>query len=85
MADQDKIINDEALKEVNGGAEATGQYVFNADGSVAFRDKNGAPRVFTAQEWQRLRNRWAYTNNPEYYISTVPLSDLELVLRNPGV
>ena len=90
MADQDKllkekILNDELLKDVNGGADATGKYSFNSDGSVAFTDKNGKPTVFTADQWQTLRNRWAYTNNPEYYISTVPLDDLELVLRNPGV
>ena len=85
MADQDKIINDELLKDVNGGAEATGRYIFNADGSVAFTDKNGKATVFTPEQWQVLRKRWQYTNNPEYYISMVPLDDLQLVLRNPGI
>jgi hypothetical protein len=85
MDDQDKILNDELLKDVNGGADATGRYTFNSDGSVAFTDKNGKSVVFTPAQWQTLRNRWAYTNNPEYYISTVPLEDLQFVLRNPGV
>ena len=85
MADENKIINDEILKDVSGGADATGRYIFNSDGSVAFTDKNGQSTVFSAQQWQVLRNRWAYTNNPEYYISTVPLSDLQLVLRNPNI
>ena len=84
MTEQDKLLNDELLKDVSGGAE-TGTYIFNGDGSVTFTDKNGQTCIFTGQQWQALRNRWSYTTNPEYWISTVPLSDLQMVLRNPNI
>ena len=78
-------LDDAKLEEVTGGAEAVGSYGFNADGSVKFTDKSGNVTTFSAQQWQTLKNNWQYTGNPEYYISTVPLADLQKVCRDKGV
>ncbi|MCR5235017.1 MAG: hypothetical protein K6E53_14095 [Lachnospiraceae bacterium] len=74
-------LNDESLAQINGG-DATGSFIKNSDGSVEFTDKNNKKRVFTKEQWDFLRKKYEYSGNPNYYISTIPLEDLNTFLDN---
>ncbi len=83
MADEKKLLNDEALEQVAGGMTDAG-FPTDAQGNVFFTDKTGAKYTFTAAQWNALRNKWSYTGpNPEAYFKDVPLNDLLHVLRDP--
>ena len=92
MSDKEKILNDEQMEEVSGGhhhhhdherEKYEGQHGWitkDAAGNVTFTDKTGNVGTFSASDWQKLCGQWAYTGNPEFYISTIDNSELRVVL-----
>lgn len=77
MLDQSKKLNDNALENVAGG-QAT--LTPTGDGGVIMIDKNNKQATFTKEQWEKLKNYWAYTGNPVAYIRDVPIEDLNVVL-----
>ena len=92
MSDKEKILNDEQMEEVSGGhhhhhdnerEKYEGQHGWitkDVAGNVTFTDKTGSVGTFSASDWQKLCGQWAYTGNPEFYISTIDNSELRGVL-----
>ncbi|MCR5475343.1 MAG: hypothetical protein K6F28_09100 [Lachnospiraceae bacterium] len=92
MADNKKI-NDEILEEVSGGKSEEqkareeaekklhGRIVKDMFGNVTFTDKTGVTGSFTAADWAKLSANWAYTGNPEYFMETINVNELNGVLK----
>lgn len=96
MSSDDKILNNEALEGVTGGkseeqkkkeaeAERKLHGFISKDplGNVSFTDKTGVTGSFTADEWNKLKTRWAYTGNPEYFMETINVAELKGIEDKP--
>ncbi len=76
-------LNDEQLNEVSGGAGKT-KYGYNYDnaGTVTFTDQTGAAIKISAADWKWLLGKYnGPINDPEYYLSTVPVKDVSSILN----
>ncbi|MBR4719741.1 MAG: hypothetical protein IKP31_05805 [Lachnospiraceae bacterium] len=91
MAENEKKLNDAELNEISGGwneeeekkkkeRSLHGRIVRDMFGNVTFTDKTGVTGTFTADEWNKLRSQWAYTGNPEYFMETINVGELQGVL-----
>ena len=93
MSDINNKINDEILENVSGGMsdeekkrreeaekKLHGTIVKDAVGNVTFTDKTGVTGSFSASDWAKLSANWAYTGNPEYYMETINVNELNGVL-----
>ena len=94
MSDMNNKINDEILENVSGGmsdeekkrreeAEKSlhGTIVKDPLGNVTFTDKTGVTGSFSASDWAKLSANWAYTGNPEYFMETINVNELNGVLK----
>ena len=81
MSDINKI-NDENLDVVNGGAGKTpGGYPIDNKGNVHFTGKDGVTVVINAADWKWLLTQYkGDIGDPEYYLSTVPAHDINIIL-----
>lgn len=89
-----KKIDEEKLEQVSGGMsdeerkqreenerKLHGRIVRDALGNVTFTDKTGVTGSFTAAQWGQLSNNWAYTGNPDYYMETINVGELQGLLK----
>ncbi len=58
-----------------------GTIVKDAAGNVTFTDKTGTVGTFSAADWSKLSSNWAYTGNPEYFMETINVGELQGVLK----
>ncbi|MBQ8955654.1 MAG: hypothetical protein IJ075_01660 [Lachnospiraceae bacterium] len=75
-------LNDEQLESVSGGAGKT-KWGYNYDdkGTVTFADKTGASIKISAADWKWLLGKYnGPIEDPEYYLSTVPVKDVSSIL-----
>ena len=92
MNNEEKL-NDAELEQISGGYDEDeerrrrererslhGRIVKDAFGNVTFTDKTGVTGTFTADQWNKLRTQWDYTGNPEYFMETINVSELNGVL-----
>ena len=90
----DNKIKDEELEQINGGMsdeeyrrrqenekKLHGRIVKDAFGNVTFTDKTGAVGSFTADQWNKLRTNWDYTGNPEYFMETINVGELQGMMK----
>ncbi len=92
--EKDRKLSENELEQVSGGwseederklreereRSLHGKIVRDMFGNVTFTDKTGVTGTYTAEQWNKLRNQWAYTGNPEYYMETINVSELNGVL-----
>lgn len=89
--DNEKKLSESELDQVSGGYDEEeerrkrerslhGKIVKDAFGNVTFTDKTGATGTFSADQWEKLKTQWAYTGNPEYFMETINVSELNGVL-----
>lgn len=95
--DNEKKLNDVEMDQVSGGSEEEerkkrereralhGRITRDMFGNVTFTDKTGVTGTFTADQWAKLRSQWAYTGNPEYYMETINVNELNGVLAGLGL
>ncbi len=77
-----KKLGDEALDEINGGAGVTKWgFPYDNKGTVTYTDKTGASMQINAADWKWLLGQYhGSIDDPEYYLSTVPAKDLNVIL-----
>ena len=93
MADNTKL-QEETLEQVSGGMsdeewkqreenerKLHGHIVKDALGNVTFTDKTGVTGTFSAADWKKLSANWDYTGNPEYFMETINVGELQGVLK----
>ena len=83
-------LNEVELEQVSGGMphekeieKYDGQHGFitkDPFGNVTFTDKTGAIGKYSASDWTKLSANWAYTGNPEFYMSTINVDELNGIL-----
>lgn len=83
-------FNEVELEQVSGGMphekeieKYDGQHGFitkDPFGNVTFTDKTGAIGKYSASDWTKLSANWAYTGNPEFYMSTINVDELNGIL-----
>ena len=87
MADG-KLMNDAELSAVTGGECDADKYKKDM-GSVSenpltqeitYIDKTGNVGKYTKAQWNQLKTNWAYTGNPDLYIKTVNVNELNQML-----
>ena len=86
----EKRLNEVELEQVSGGMphekeieKYDGQHGFitkDSFGNVTFTDKTGAIGKYSASDWAKLSANWAYTDNPEFYMSTIIVDELNGIL-----
>ena len=76
MSDDEKKAREEAEKKLHG------HIVKDALGNVTFTDKTGVTGTFSAADWAKLSTNWAYTGNPEYFMKTINVGELQGVLKS---
>lgn len=96
MSDINNKLNEENLEQVSGGGTWNDDYkkeraagekslhghiAKDALGNVTFTDKTGVTGTFSASDWAKLSANWAYTGNPEYFMETINVSELQGVLK----
>ena len=74
-SEDEKKAREEAEKKLHG------KIVKDAFGNVTFTDKTGVTGQFSAADWAKLSGNWAYTGNPEYYMETINVGELQGVLK----
>ncbi len=81
MSEVEKL-GDEALDEINGGARVTKWgFPYDNKGTVTYTDKTGASMQINAADWKWLLGQYhGSIDDPEYYLSTVPAKDLNVIL-----
>lgn len=91
IMDNGKKLNEAELDQISGGYDEEeerrkkeralhGRIVKDAFGNVTFTDKTGVTGTFTADQWNKLRTQWDYTGNPEYFMETINVNELNGVL-----
>lgn len=94
IMEKDRKLSENELEQVSGGwseederklreekeRSLHGKIVRDMFGNVTFTDKTGVTGTYTADQWNKLRSQWAYTGNPEYYMETINVSELNGVL-----
>ena len=94
MADNNTKLEEGMLEQVSGGMsdeewkrreeaerKLHGHIVKDAVGNVTFTDKTGVTGTFSAADWNKLSAKWAYTGNPEYFMETINVGELQGVLK----
>ncbi|MCR5590818.1 MAG: hypothetical protein K6F73_04740 [Lachnospiraceae bacterium] len=86
----ERKLNETEMEQVSGGMphekeveKYNGQHGYiarDAFGNVTFTDKTGAVGTYSASDWAKLSANWAYTGNPDFYISTINVNELNGVL-----
>ncbi|MCR5687523.1 MAG: hypothetical protein K6G58_05840 [Lachnospiraceae bacterium] len=92
--DNEKILQNDDLEKVSGGMsdeerkkkeeaerKLHGHISKDMFGNVTFQDKTGAVGSFSAADWATLRKNWDYTGNPEYFMETINVGELQGVLN----
>ncbi len=77
-------LNDEQLSNVSGGAGKTKWgYDYDNKGVVTFVDKDGKDSIkISPADWKWLMTQYnGNINDPEYYLSTVPVKDVRSILQ----
>ena len=82
MSDPNKL-NDDQLDSVSGGAGKTKYgYAYDNSGTVTFTDQTGASIKIGAADWKWLLSKYkGPVDDPEYYLSTVPVKDVSSILN----
>ena len=81
MSDVKKIISDDQLSEVSGGAGVTpGGFPFDNTGNVLFTDTTGKQLKISAADWAWLKTQYDPVN-PEADIRAVPAKDIEAIIN----
>ena len=94
IMEKDRKLSENELEQVSGGwseederklreekeRSLHGKIVRDMFGNVTFTDKTGVTGTYTADQWNKLRSKWAYSGNPEYYMETINVSELNGVL-----
>ena len=95
MIDNEKKISEQELEKVSGGETwdekkkreheqqeqaMRGSLTVDAMGNRIFTDKHGNTGTFTAQQWNQLAQTWAYTGNPEWWMRTLDVGELQAKL-----
>ena len=77
-------LNDEMLEGVSGGAGKTKWgFPYDDQGTVTYSDKSGATMKISAADWKWLLGQYkGPIEDPEYYLSTVPVKDLNVILND---
>ncbi|MCR5733034.1 MAG: hypothetical protein K6G22_00375 [Lachnospiraceae bacterium] len=77
-------LNDSDLSHVSGGAGTTKYGYFVDDyGTVTYRDQQGNTMPISAENWKWLLTQYkGPIEDPEYYLSTVPVKELESFLKS---
>lgn len=87
--EENKILNEEELSQIAGGdskedeerkrkeLEMRGHLSFDAAGNYVFMDKHGTTGVFTPAQWDSLRKEWAYTGDPDWWMRTLDVGELQ--------
>ena len=87
-------LNESELEQISGGwseederklkeekeRSLHGKIVRDMFGNITFTDKTGVTGTYTADQWNKLKGQWAYTGNPEYFMETINVSELNGVL-----
>ena len=75
-------LNDDQLNAVSGGAGKTKYgYPYDDAGNVTYTDKTGQSLRINSADWKWLLSQYnGNLNDPEYYLSTVPAKDLNVIL-----
>ncbi len=81
MSDVNKIISDDQLSEVSGGAGVTsGGFPYDNKGNVLFTDTTGKQLKISAADWAWLKTQYDPVN-PEADIRAVPARDIEAIIN----
>ncbi len=88
MSEENKnILNDEMLENVSGGfgkpiGKTKWGFPYDKDHNVLYTDKSNAQLEISAAQWNWLLGKYANgkIGDSEYYLSTVPVHDLKIVL-----
>ncbi len=77
MSDATNRINDEQIESVNGGAGKTRWgFSYDDNGTVDFKGLK-----ISAADWKWLLTQYkGDIGDPEYYLSTVPAHDIDIIL-----
>ncbi|MCR5356148.1 MAG: hypothetical protein K6E63_01955 [Lachnospiraceae bacterium] len=88
MTDNINKISDDQLATVTGGECDADKYkndlgTVSQDpftGEITYVDKTQAIGKFTKAQWDTLKQNWAYTGDPDLYIRTVNVAELNKML-----
>ena len=86
--EENKILSEEELSQIAGGdrkeeeerrkeIEMRGHLSIDAAGNYVFMDKHGTTGVFTPAQWDSLRQEWAYTGDPDWWMRTLDVGELQ--------
>lgn len=89
--EEKKVLNDAELEKVAGGESKEEQWkrevamrgslsVDPVTGNYTFTDKHGNKGVFSADQWNTLSQEWAYTGDPQWWMRTLDVSELQAKL-----
>lgn len=84
-----KKLNEEDLSHVTGGMTEEewkkelamrGSLYIDANGNYVFTDKHQGTAVFTPDQWNTLKSEWNYTKDPEWWMRTLDVGELQAKL-----
>ncbi len=82
MSDVTKLNNDQ-LDGVSGGAKTAYGFDQDANGNVAFHNGSGTMAINKADwEWLLTQYQGPTLRDKEYYLSTVPVGDIQQLLTD---
>ena len=82
-----KVLNEEELNQLAGGDSKEeerkkeialrGSLYIDGNGNYVFTDKHNGTAVFTPDQWNGLKQEWAYTGDPEWWMRTLDVGELK--------
>ncbi len=64
-----------------GGPATKYGFPIDAAGNVTYTDGSGVSAVFSQADWNWLLSNYSHTDDPEYFLKSLPVSDLQALLQ----